>query len=51
MLLATLNIPAYTLQPEDVKVDAEDNRRYTMQILVILKLELKILNTILNYIY
>ena len=31
MLLATLNIPAYTLQPEDVKVDAEDNRRYTMR--------------------
>ena len=31
MLLATLNIPAYTLQTDDVKVDAEDNRRYTMR--------------------
>jgi hypothetical protein len=31
MLLATLNIPAYTLQTDDVKIDAEDNRRYTMR--------------------
>jgi hypothetical protein len=31
MLLATLNIPAYTLQTEDVQVDPEDNRRYTMR--------------------
>ena len=31
MLLATLNIPAYTLQTDDVKIDAEDNRRYTMK--------------------
>jgi len=31
MLLATLNIPAYTLQTDDVVVDAEDNRRYTMR--------------------
>jgi hypothetical protein len=31
MLMATLNIPAYTLKTEDVKVDAEDNRRYTMR--------------------
>ena len=31
MLLATLNIPSYTLQTDDVRVDAEDNRRYTMR--------------------
>src|SRR6056300_1548409 len=31
MLLSTLNIPAYTLQTDDVKIDAEDNRRYTMK--------------------
>ena len=31
MLLATLNVPAYTLQTDDVQVDAEDNRRYTMK--------------------
>jgi hypothetical protein len=31
MLLATLNIPAYTLQTEDVQIDPEDNRRYTMK--------------------
>src|SRR6056300_15859 len=31
MLLATLNIPAYTLQTDDVQVEAEDNRRYTMR--------------------
>ena len=31
MLLSTLNIPAYTLRTEDVKIDAEDNRRYTMR--------------------
>ena len=31
MLLATLNIPAYTLKTDDVKIDAEDNRRYTMR--------------------
>ena len=31
MLLATLNIPAYTLQTDDVRIDAEDNRRYTMR--------------------
>ena len=31
MLLATLNIPSYTLQTDDVQVDAEDNRRYTMR--------------------
>ena len=29
--MATLNIPAYTLQTDDVQVDAEDNRRYTMR--------------------
>ena len=31
MLLATLNIPAYTLQTDDVVIDKEDNRRYTMR--------------------
>src|SRR5210317_934036 len=31
MLLATLNIPAYTLQTDDVQIEAEDNRRYTMR--------------------
>ena len=31
MLLATLNIPSYTLQTDDVQIDAEDNRRYTMR--------------------
>src|SRR6056300_945828 len=31
MLLATLNIPAYTLQTSDVQIDPEDNRRYTMR--------------------
>jgi len=31
MLLATLEIPSYTLKTEDVKVNAEDNRRYTMR--------------------
>ena len=31
MLLATLNIPSYTLKTEDVKIEPEDNRRYTMR--------------------
>ena len=31
MLLATLEIPSYTLKTEDVRVKAEDNRRYTMR--------------------
>ena len=29
--MATLNIPSYTLQTDDVEVDKEDNRRYTMR--------------------
>jgi hypothetical protein len=31
MLLGTLTIPAYTLKTDDVIIDAEDNRRYTMK--------------------
>ena len=31
MLLATLQIPSYTLDTRDVIVDKEDNRRYTMR--------------------
>ena len=31
MLLATLSIPSYTLDTEDVKIEKEDNRRYTMR--------------------
>ena len=31
MLMATLTIPSYTLNTDDVIVDKEDNRRYTMR--------------------
>ena len=31
LLLATLTIPSYTLRTSDVRVDKEDNRRYTMR--------------------
>ena len=31
MLMATVDVPSYTLKTEDVKVEAEDNRRYTMR--------------------
>ena len=31
MLMATINIPSYTLNTEDVKVEREDNKRYTMR--------------------
>ena len=31
LLLATINIPSYTLQTADVIIDKEDNRRYTMR--------------------
>jgi len=31
MLLATLTIPAYTLKTDDIIIDVEDNRRYTMK--------------------
>ena len=31
MLLATLNIPSYTLSTDDVDIEVEDNRRYTMR--------------------
>ena len=31
MLLATITIPSYTIKTEDVLVEAEDNRRYTMR--------------------
>ena len=29
--LATLHIPSYTLNPDEVKVEKIDNRRYTMR--------------------
>ena len=31
MLMATVNVPSYTLRTDDVEVEAEDNRRYTMR--------------------
>ena len=31
MLMATVNMPSYTLNTEDVKVEREDNKRYTMR--------------------
>jgi len=31
MLLAVINIPSYTLRTDDVKLQLEDNRRYTMR--------------------
>jgi len=31
LLLATLTIPSYTLQTSDVRIEKEDNRRYTMR--------------------
>tara|TARA_B100001057_G_scaffold499747_1_gene611596 strand:+ start:5276 stop:11542 length:6267 start_codon:yes stop_codon:yes gene_type:complete len=31
MLLATLNIPSYTLSTDEVDIEKEDNRRYTMR--------------------
>ena len=31
MLLATLNIPSYTLSTDEVEIEKEDNRRYTMR--------------------
>ena len=31
MLLATLKIPSFTLNTDEVRVEAEDNRRYTMR--------------------
>ena len=31
MLLATLNIPSYSLSTDEVEIEKEDNRRYTMR--------------------
>ena len=31
MLLATINMPSYTLATDDVEIEKEDNRRYTMR--------------------